>query len=192
MSINYTAFTIKSKEGLFREIKIPMTVSTSSEDCEVFNKDSRSGEVLALWDTGATQSGITKRLAKLLGLTPRGMTEVITAGGVCTDVNIYSINFNLAVQSKLEYRDGVSVDVENDFTFFNVLVTELPDNGSFDFLVGMDVITHGDFSITNRGGCSCISFRIPPDDLHTIDYVKKLRLKSKNNKNREKRNRKKK
>ena len=36
----------------------------------------------------------------------------------------------------------------------------------------MDVITLGDFSITNHKGITCMSFRIPSS--HEIDYVKNL------------------
>jgi len=37
-------------------------------------------------------------------------------------------------------------------------------------LIGMDVITLGDFSITNHNGITCMSFRVPSS--HEIDYVK--------------------
>jgi len=39
-----------------------------------------------------------------------------------------------------------------------------------DVLIGMDIITLGDFAITNENNKTTFSFRIP--SLHTIDYVK--------------------
>ncbi|MBI3139488.1 MAG: SEC-C domain-containing protein [Sphingobacteriales bacterium] len=36
----------------------------------------------------------------------------------------------------------------------------------------MDIITLGDFSITNHNGDTCMSFRLPSS--HEIDYVKNL------------------
>jgi len=38
-----------------------------------------------------------------------------------------------------------------------------------DALIGMDIITLGDFSITNHKGKTCMSFRVP--SIHEIDYV---------------------
>lgn len=42
-----------------------------------------------------------------------------------------------------------------------------------DLIIGMDIITQGDFSITNFGGRTLFSFRIP--SLHSIDYESELR-----------------
>lgn len=190
MAQKYTAFTIKSNKGVFREIKIPMTVSISTDETLIYKTKVVSSEVMALWDTGATQSGISKQLANLLNLKPIGMTELMTAGGLVNDVNVYKIDFSLAIKTQLDYGEHVFLDVENDFRFHNIEVTEIPDSGLFDFLVGMDVICRGDFSITSRNNCSCVSFRLPPNPLKTIDYVKDLRATTKN-KNREKRLRKK-
>ena len=49
-----------------------------------------------------------------------------------------------------------------------VQVSEAVLNG-FDVLIGMDIITLGDFSITNVGGKTIFSFRVPSTE--TIDYV---------------------
>ena len=39
-----------------------------------------------------------------------------------------------------------------------------------DVLIGMDLISQGDFSVTNKGGSTVFSFRVP-SQVHT-DYVK--------------------
>jgi len=52
----------------------------------------------------------------------------------------------------------------------NVQVTQCDDaKGDFDLIIGKDVITQGDFSITNVDGNTCISFRIL--SIKEIDYV---------------------
>lgn len=171
MTHNYVAFTIKSNNGVFSEIKIPMQVLTSDMECKARNIKAKVAPVIALWDTGATMSGITKELARELGLEPFSMTSISTAGGLVSDVPVYRINFILSSNTNAEFPAGVVFEIENDVKFFNVHITELPDNIGFDFLVGMDIITQGDFSITNKDRNSCISFRIPPDPLFHIDYV---------------------
>lgn len=47
-------------------------------------------------------------------------------------------------------------------------------SGGCDALIGMDVITLGDFSITNHKGITCMSFRCPSS--HEIDYVTNLQM----------------
>lgn len=185
MAKEYTAFTIRAKNGVFKEIKIPVQVLTSSAEQKIIGTPIKIGSAMALWDTGATMSGITKRLANMLGLEPFSMTSITTAGGVVSDVPVYKIDFILSNENSFGFPNNVSLDVENNVHFFNINVTELPNNNSFDFLVGMDVITLGDFSITNKNSCSCVSFRIPPDPLFYIDYVtcQKKNKKGKNQKN---------
>jgi hypothetical protein len=54
----------------------------------------------------------------------------------------------------------------------DVPVTEAPNLGEYDLLIGMDIITIGDMSITNGSRNTWFSFRYPPD-IHQIDYVSK-------------------
>lgn len=51
------------------------------------------------------------------------------------DVNIYKIDFSLAIKTQLDYGEFISLDIENDFQFYNIEVTEISDNASFDFFV---------------------------------------------------------
>lgn len=107
----------------------------------------------ALWDTGASWSVITRDLARRLALIPTGEVEVNHAGGT-TVTPTYIVNFVLPNKVKVP----------------GVMVTELPDQpADFEVLVGMDLIRLGDLSITNVGGKTTMSFRIP--SMHTIDYV---------------------
>ena len=162
MSRDYTAFTITSSNRRLLEIKTPMRVMTPSNETHIFRKESRCINVVALWDTGATCSGITKSIVQELGLEPYNMTQIVTAAGIVEDVLMYRIDFEF--KSNAENNNDV-------IHFFDIPVTELPDNNSFNFLVGMDIITHGDFAITNANGQTVVSYRIPPDIFH-IDYTK--------------------
>jgi hypothetical protein len=109
----------------------------------------------ALWDTGASKSVITSGLVKLLGLTAVGQVTVNHAGGASQSLT-YVVNFMLP----------------NRVAILGALVTEMPgelQHTGFDVILGMDVIGIGDFSITNVGGQTCMSFRTP--SLVTVDYV---------------------
>lgn len=105
----------------------------------------------ALWDTGATGTVITKKVADELGLTPTGFTNSYNANGQCI-VNTYLINIRLP--------NGVGVHT--------LRVTEGVLTG-FDVLIGMDVISRGDFSITCKNGKTVFSFQMP--STHETDFV---------------------
>lgn len=116
----------------------------------------------AIWDTGATNSVITKKVADQLSLEPIGMTQVHTAGG-CVDCNIYSINICLP----------------NSININNVTVTEAPLEG-FDVLIGMDIIGLGDFAVSSQDGNTMVSYRIPSDG--PVDFVEQLKRRNARNK----------
>ena len=106
----------------------------------------------ALWDTGASKSVISQDLAKQLNLTPVGATNVIHAGGSSVSPT-HMVNFYLPHGAKV----------------IGVLVTEFAASPQFGAIGGMDIITIGDFAITNVGGETVMSFRLP--SIETIDYV---------------------
>jgi predicted aspartyl protease len=106
-----------------------------------------------IWDTGASGTFITQRIITKCGLKPFTMVDVQGAYGGVTQRNVYLINLLLP--------SGVHIP--------NVAAIE-GEMGTTDMLIGMDVITLGDFAITNFGGNTVFSFRIPSH--HTIDYVR--------------------
>jgi hypothetical protein len=55
----------------------------------------------------------------------------------------------------------VNVYLPNEIGIIGVNVTEGILGGDVEMLIGMDIISMGDFSVTNVGGKSCFSFRIP-------------------------------
>jgi hypothetical protein len=105
-----------------------------------------------LWDTGASNCVITTDAVAKLGLKPFALANVTHGGG--TELkNVYKINIYLP----------------NQVTIANVNATEGMVNGKFDFIIGMDIITLGDFSISNFNNETVVSFRIPSQK--KIDYV---------------------
>ena len=108
-------------------------------------------KVNCLWDTGATKSVISARLVNALGLKPIGKVTICHAQGQ-TDVNTYLINIMLT--------NNVGV------TFLQVSEGVL---SGFDMLIGMDIISQGDFSLSCSGGKTVFSFQTP--STHEVDYV---------------------
>ncbi|MEH0154034.1 retroviral-like aspartic protease family protein [Limibacter armeniacum] len=149
--LKYKAFTLKSTKGLVRELKSHCHVSPGFDPKLIDPKTVRFQEFTALWDTGASGTVISKRAAQMLNLKPVGRIQVNHANG--TDIkNRYLVNLFLP----------------NEIGFSLVSVTEGVLQG-FDLLIGMDVITRGDFSITNYEGKTTFSFRIP--SMNEVDYV---------------------
>ena len=66
----------------------------------------------------------------------------------------------------------VDIVLPNNVVFPNVQVTMGQFTGA-DILIGMDIITRGDFTVTNSGGQTKFSFRQPPQE--HIDFVQQGR-----------------
>ena len=107
----------------------------------------------AIWDTGATNTVITPQVVKDCGLKPIGMTTVHTAGGI-KETNTYLVNILLV----------------NKVEVYQVKVTECEISTPANVLIGMDIISKGDFAVSNKDGKTVFSFRIP--SVECIDFVK--------------------
>ena len=112
-----------------------------------------SYETDALWDTGATNSVITAKTAKALQLIPIGEIIMDTAGGKTT-TSTYLIN--ILLPNKVMYPGLKVAECQNESTGWGAII-------------GMDIITSGDFSITNVDKKTILSYRLPT--FQTIDYV---------------------
>ncbi len=145
----FLAFTLKSN-GILNMLKTETLVLSNVRDSE---KPFEPKLWRGLWDTGASKSSITKRIVDDLSLIPVGNTNISTANGIVT-VNTYFVDFGLP--------NGVTVK--------NVLVSCADLGDDIDVLIGMDIIKHGDFSITNTNNRTTFSFRTP--SIQEIDYVK--------------------
>ena len=115
-------------------------------------------DVVAIWDTGASGSAITRRTAEDLGLEPTGMVKTSTAAG-----------------ERDTYTYLVSLFLPNRVCIASLRVSEqvLKD---LDMLIGMDVIGNGDFAVTNHSGITVWTYRYP--SIQRIDFVKALSPKS--------------
>ena len=91
-------------------------------------------QFVAVWDTGATDSVITKRVVDSLGLKSIGVEPVHTVGGL-VDADVYLVNIGLPNQVV--------------FPATRVIEGEI---GGADLLIGMDIIGEGDFAVTSKGG----------------------------------------
>ena len=149
---DFLAFTLKSN-SIMNMLKTDTLVLSSIRDT---NKVYEPRMWCGLWDTGASKSSITQRIVDDLALIPVGNTNISTANGIVT-VNTYFVDFGLP--------NGVTVK--------NVLVSCADLGDDIDVLIGMDIIRHGDFSITNTNNRTTFSFRTP--SIQEIDYVKESR-----------------
>ena len=109
-------------------------------------------EFTAIWDTGATNSVITQKVIDQCGLKATGMTVVHTAqGSTTTETFLVGIFLpNKVVLNEVRVSKGIFRDA--------------------DVLIGMDIISHGDFAVTNKDGKTVFSFRMPSTEC--IDFVK--------------------
>lgn len=148
------SFTMRANRGRLKELMTECLVvqphrpeKTTAQQLKTL----KSIKCACLWDTGASSSCISKRVASELELAQTGMARTYTAAGPA-DTKTYVVNIHLP----------------NHVQIPMVMVSEAELNG-FDVLIGMDIITLGDFSITNVGQNTVFSFRIPSSE--TIDYV---------------------
>lgn len=108
-------------------------------------------EYMALWDTGATHCTITEKVVRECGLHQIGVDRVFTADG-----------------SDLKPSFLISFMLPNHVGFTSVRVT-LGKLVGADMLIGMDIISRGDFAVSNFEGKTVYSFRIP--SYECIDFV---------------------
>jgi predicted aspartyl protease len=150
--MSVSALTIKSNGGLLRQLTSPVDVFIPNQVI--------SNRYYAILDTGASGTVITQEVVNNLGLIPTGMSIVHTANGVAQQ-NTYIIDIALS--------EGILL---RDITV--TCATAL--SGGCNILIGMDIINQGDFSITNKNGITCMSFRIP--SMHEIDFCAYPNLKA--------------
>ncbi|MDO6761749.1 retropepsin-like aspartic protease [Tamlana sp. 2_MG-2023] len=144
------AFTLKAN-GRINQLKTQCGVS----DAILLSNPSVNitvNQYEAIWDTGATGTVITSKVATELGLKPTGLVTSNHAGG-SSQVPTYLVNIYLP--------NGIRVQ--------GVRVIEAVLSGNTEILIGMDIISLGDFAFTNVNGEACFSFRIP--SIKQIDYV---------------------
>lgn len=144
----------READGLMWVLSTPVVVFEYTTDhlSGTQRKRKELGTFTGIWDTGATGSAITQKIVDDCGLVQTGKKEVRTAGGT-VHAPTYLVSFGLP--------NGVATD--------NIRVTQLPISGA-DILIGMDIITRGDFAVTHRDNKTTFSFGIP--SVRRLDFVK--------------------
>lgn len=138
--------------GLSNVLKNEVAVSTPDSN----SKTEIDKKWLALWDTGATNTVITKSVIDFLHLSPVSVSIASTPQG--------------KYEAKMYYID---LHLPNGFIFRGLLVMEGQPSGC-DMLIGMDVIGKGDFAVSNYNGKTVFSYRQP--SIGSIDFVNKSYL----------------
>ena len=107
---------------------------------------------MAVWDTGATNSMITQAVVDQCSLLSIGITDINHALGTAKDVEEFLVDIGLPNGVK---RPGL-----------RVAKAVLPHG---HVLIGMDIISQGDFAVTHPRSNTKFSFRIPSKA--NIDFV---------------------
>lgn len=101
-------------------------------------------KVNAIWDTGSTNSCISISLANQLRLQPVRNGELKSSGG-SMDTSFYKITFSLIPE----------------LTFKNEVMSFNNCNQNIDFLIGMDIISKGEFNLATNNGYTLLTFKYP-------------------------------
>ena len=99
-------------------------------------------------------SMISERVVQECGLHPTGFGNSYHAQGATLRVPKFSVNIVLP----------------NDVHVVGIPVMQGAFNSGFDVIIGMEIITQGDFAVTNRRGRTKFSFRLPSEA--DIDFVR--------------------
>lgn len=142
-------FTAKTK-GISRVILSDVFISQSFDPANTTITPPHN-QYTGIWDTGATNSVITQKVVDDCHLKPIGMARVNHCNGV-SNVEVFFINMMLP----------------NKIGIVNLRVTKGILLGENDVLIGMDVISKGDFCISNFNNNTWFTFRIPSSG--SIDF----------------------
>lgn len=147
VSAHTVEYTVK-----VRELRGPVRVAAAFDITKTKTLPPHE-DFVALWDTGATGSVITTNVVNKCGLKPTGRAKVrnVEREYITT---VYLISMLLPKRVLLP----------------ELRVTEGTLSPGVDVLIGMDVISFGDFVVTNKDGKTCFSFRAP--SIERIDFVK--------------------
>ena len=107
----------------------------------------------AVWDTGATHTSVTPKVARECGLTIISKADVTGVHGTKRS-NVYLVD----------------VFLPNRVVVHEVRVVEVLEvSGPAEVLVGMDIIGLGDFGVNNYEGKTSFTFRMP--SIEMLDFT---------------------
>jgi len=134
-------------------IRYKQKISHVSSSLEIAQIQGAFQSFSAIWDTGASSSVITEKVVENLNLLPIGETTIQGVTG-SKKVNRYAVEFFLP----------------NEYSI-KLMVNGCSEILGCDVLIGMDIISKGDFAITANPKGSTFSFQIPHGK--EIDFKKK-------------------
>ena len=105
----------------------------------------------ALWDTGATISAITPKLVNDLGFVPAGTMAISGITGAL------DVEFILAT---IQLPDGILRQ--------NIKMAVCDFSQNINIILGMDIITLGDFELLHGNNNTVFSFTSPPSEKNKI------------------------
>lgn len=162
--IEVNAFT-GTATGLLNRLTSDAHIGANILERDVANVDPSTWPLFtALWDTGAQSSGITLEVVEACNLVSVGEGMVTGATGEATPTLIYHITICL--------KSG-GMCISNIYAS----LLDLKANPDIRMLIGMDVITRGDFAITNKNRQTQWTFRIPSEK--HLDFVSDYQKKQK-------------
>jgi hypothetical protein len=128
-------------------------VSTPKNSDQKLLQKPKISKCIALWDTGSFCCSISKDIVKKLKLVPVGMIKIQTITG---DQNalVYLVDLVLTNKVLVQSLSVIEADVAD-----------------IDVIIGLDVISMGDFAISRGYDDILFSFRIP--SCGPIDFTKK-------------------
>lgn len=142
----------KTYSGLSNRIITPIKVTNPKTGAII--------ETFGVWDTGAQCSVIRQDLVDLLNLEYRGMKHII---GIQSEEDRPTYFANVKLNNE---------QISTDMLITGVNAFSKDENEGM--LIGMDIISKGDFSITNFQGNTVMTFRKPSQG--TVDYCKENEL----------------
>jgi hypothetical protein len=137
------------------DAEFPTVVRELVTDVSIFPSPNSQGiKTYAVWDTGATHSVLSPKIANNLQLIP--IDSSLVSG----------INHS-------QYADIViaSIGLANGLLLPDIRFSVCDIPGT-DVLIGMDIIMMGDFAISNGDGKTLFSFAIPPFK-NKVSYTEK-------------------
>ena len=123
-------------DNLVQRIVTATDISMCVDDAQIYRVEK------TLWDTGALTSCISEKMARHIGLVPIDTGVGVTPAGQL-EICYYLLDIHLS----------------NKVVFHNMKVAGFPlERHDVDFLIGMDIISKGDFNIRNSDGRTVFTF----------------------------------
>lgn len=135
--------------------RYPKIVNRLISPVSIISNDEEMRTQFAQWDTGATCTCISQAVIDRLDLKPISQTFVRTPSGDRV-LDVYLVDIKLPNNLLVENVTAIGSEIGAQ---------------GIDVLIGMDIISHGDFAVSNFEGITQFTFRSPSQE--HADYIKK-------------------